>query len=336
MLSVTLDAKASFRKIALGETDLRKAEAIALTDITTGDRVMVRGKLADDQKSMAATLVLVMSQSDVAKKQAADRADWDKRGVSGEVTGTGNDKFLLKVRGKTMTVMLAPNAAVRRYAQDSVKFSDAKPSTVAEIRSGDQARARGAKSEDGSSMVAEEVVFGSFRTVAAQVLSVEAGVLKVRDLDAKKPITLKLGGDSTLKKMPEQMAQMIALTKQAEKDGSAPGAGGPPAAAPPAEGRGGGRGPGGSGGPPDGRGGGRGGRVGNDLTQMLDRFPGIAATDLKPGDALIVLSSVGTGDALTVVTLLAGVEPILTRPGTREMSLGSWSLNAGGGGGDGN
>jgi len=178
-------------------------------------------------------------------------------------------------------------------------------------------------------------VFGSFRTVAAQVVSIESGVLKVRDLDAKKPLTLKLGGDSTLKKMPEQMAQMIALTKQAEKDGGTPGAGGPPAGGPPPEGRG-GRGPGGAGGSADGRGGGRGGRVGNDLTQMLDRFPGIAATDLKPGDALIVLSSVGSGDSLTVVTLLAGVEPILTRPGTREMSLGGWSLNAGGGAGDGN
>ena len=55
--------------------------------------------------------------------------------------------------------------------------------------------------------------------------------------------------------------------------------------------------------------------------------------DLKPGDAIIVLSTVGANtESLTAITLLAGVEPILTRPGTREMSLGGWSLGAGGGG----
>jgi hypothetical protein len=226
-----------------------------------------------------------------------------------------------------MTVTLGPNAAVMRYAQDSVKFNDAKPAAIADIKSGDQARVRGDKSEDGSQMTADEVVFGSFRTFAVQVTSVAAGVLTVKDLDAKKPLVLKLGAESTLKKVPEQVAQMIAATKQAEKDGAAapgaPSAGG----APPEGGRGGGRG--GPGGP----GGGRGGRVGNDLTQLLDRMAAITVSDLKPGDALIVLSSVGS-DSLTVVTLLAGVEPILTRPGTREMSLGSWSLGVGGGDGN--
>ena len=76
-------------------------------------------------------------------------------------------------------------------------------------------------------------------------------------------------------------------------------------------------------------------RVGNDLTAILDRAPGITLADLKPGDAIIVLSTVGSGaDNLTAITLLAGVEPILTRPGTREMTLGGWSLGAGGGAGE--
>jgi hypothetical protein len=268
---------------------------------------------------MAATLVLVMSKADVVKKQAADMVDWEKRGVSGEVAGTGSDKFILKVRGKQMTVTLAPNAAIMRYAQDSVQFANAKPATIADIKSGDQARVRGDKSADGSQMTADEVVFGSFKTFAVQVTSIAAGALTVKDLDAKKPIVLKLGSESTLKKLPEQMAQMIAATKQAEKDGAA---GGPPAGGAP---------PGGRGGASGGPGGGRGGRVGNDLTQMLERMSSITVGDLKPGDALIVLSSVGS-DSLTVVTLLAGVEPILTRPGTREMTLGSWSLGVGGGG----
>ena len=43
---------------------------------------------------------------------------------------------------------------------------------------------RGDKSEDGSQMTADEVVFGSFRTFAVQVTSIAAGVLTVKDLDA--------------------------------------------------------------------------------------------------------------------------------------------------------
>jgi hypothetical protein len=65
---------------------------------------------------------------------------------------------------------------------------------------------------------------------------------------------------------------------------------------------------------------------------MLDRAPTVTLADLKPGDALIVSSTVGAStDQMTVITLLAGVEPILTKPGTREMALGSWSLGGIGG-----
>lgn len=324
-LEVTLDAKATFRRIPFGETDLRKAESIALTDVAVGDRVMVRGKISDDQKSMSATLVLVMAKTEVAKKQAADQSDWDKRGVSGEVTVVTSSSLTLKVRGKPLVIELAKDAVVRRYAPDSVKFADARVSSLAEVKIGDQARARGEKNADGSKMTAEEILAGTFRTIAATVTTIDGGekVLRIRDLDAKKPVILRIGAESNLKKLPLQMAQMIAMTKQAEKEG------GTPAASP--EGRG-GTAPGGRGGP-GGPGGGRGGRIGNDLTQILDRAPSITFADLKPGDAIIVLSTVGANaDNLTAITLLAGVEPILTRPGTREMSLGSWNMGTGGGG----
>src|SRR5258708_7004353 len=206
-LEVTLDAKASFRKIAFGETDLTKAAPIALTDIAVGDRVMVRGTVSDDQKSMAAKIVLVMAKAEVAKKQAADQADWDKRGVSGEVTAVAADSLTLKVHGKPLVVALALGASVMRYAADSVKFADAKPSTLAEVKVGDQARARGDKNADGTKMTAEEVLAGTFRTIAATVTSIDGAekILRVRDLDAKKPLLLRIGAESSLKKLPEQM-----------------------------------------------------------------------------------------------------------------------------------
>jgi hypothetical protein len=54
---------------------------------------------------------------------------------------------------------------------------------------------------------------------------------------------------------------------------------------------------------------------------------------LKAGDAIIVLSTVGaTPDQLTAITLVAGVEPILTAPGRKDMALGEWSLGVDSGG----
>ena len=65
---------------------------------------------------------------------------------------------------------------------------------------------------------------------------------------------------------------------------------------------------------------------------MIDGSPAIQVTDLKAGDAIVVSSTVGaTAGKITAIKLLAGVEPILTKPGTQEMSLGSWSLDFGGG-----
>jgi len=71
-----------------------------------------------------------------------------------------------------------------------------------------------------------------------------------------------------------------------------------------------------------------------DLQQLLDRSPNVTLADLKAGDAIVVSSTIGaTPDRITAITLLCGVEPILTKPGTQTMALGSWNLDIGGGAG---
>src|SRR5262245_56480089 len=80
---IMLQPNASYRRVAPGETDLRNAAAIAFSDIGVGDRVLARGRT--ETSGVAATLLVVMSQGDIAKKQAADQADWEKRGVTGVV-----------------------------------------------------------------------------------------------------------------------------------------------------------------------------------------------------------------------------------------------------------
>jgi hypothetical protein len=322
-VQVDLQPTASFRRVEPGETDLRKAQAIAITDINPGDRVLARGKASDDKKTVAATLIVVMSKGDIAKKQAAERADWDKRGVIGTVTALTADSVTLTVRGpggaKTVTITPGKDAVIRRYAPESIKFDDARMSTLAEIKTGDQVRARGEKSPDGTKLTAEEIVSGSFREIAATIISIDAAENRIRvtDLATKKPVTIRMNADSVLKKLPPQMAQMLAARNRPPEEGAGRGnAATPPAGAP--------------GGGPEGRGGGRGGRGGGDLTQMLERVPAATLADLKNGDAIIVLSTVGNAaDQLNAITLLAGVEPILTKPGTRQMELGSWSLGGG-------
>ncbi len=317
-ITVIMPPAASFRRVAPGETDLRNASTIAITDINAGDRVLARGKPSQDGKSVTATLIVVMSKSDIANRQTAERADWDRRGVAGVVTAVGGGQIAINVRGpggiKPLTIVPAKDAVIRRYAPDSVKFIDAKPSSLEEIKLGDQVRARGDKSDDGAKLMADEIVSGSFRTIAATVISINAAenLMRVTNLDGKKPMTIKLNPDSVLRKLPPQMAQMLAARNRPPEEGA------------------GARGSGSTGGRA-GFGGGRGG--GGDLQQMLERTPKISLADLKPGDAIVVSSTVGsTPDQITAITLVAGVEPILTAPGRKDMALGSWSLDMEGGG----
>jgi hypothetical protein len=323
-LTVTMAPKINYRRVAPGETDVRKGEVIAIGDIHTGDRAVVVGKV--DGSAMTASLVVIMSKADVAKQHAAEQAEWDKRGVIGIVTAVSADSISIGVSAgqgqrKTMMITPGPNVQVRRYAPDSIKFTDAKPSTLAEIKVGDQVRALGDKSEDGTKLTAEEIISGSFKEIAATIISVDAAnhSMKVTDLATKKPVTVMINPESNLRKLPAQMAQGLAARNR------------PPE---PSDGRGGDN-PDGRGGPGGGRGfgGGRGGRGGGgDLTQMLDRIPTVTLAELNKGDAIIVLSTVGaTPDQMTAITMLAGVEPILTKPGTREMQLGGWSLGGLGG-----
>jgi hypothetical protein len=326
---VTLAPKTSFRRVAPGETDLLKAATIELTDVNVGDRVLARGKPADNQ-SVAANLIVVMAQGDIAKKQADERADWDRRGVAGLVSAVSADSITIDTRTlagtKQIVIAAQPNTAVRRYASDSIKFSDATAAKLSDIRVKDQVRARGEKVEDGAKVMAAEIIFGTFKTRAGVVLSIDAQAneIRINDLETKKPVVIKINADSKVRKLQPQTAQTIALRiRGASNDVVAVPAG---AGVIPAQGGNGqGRGAGGFGG--------RGG-AGGDLSQMLERSPAATLADLKAGDAIVVLSTESaTPGNITAITLLAGVEPILTRPGSQEMSLGGWSLDAEGGGG---
>jgi TusA-related sulfurtransferase len=71
---------------------------------------------------------------------------------------------------------------------------------------------------------------------------------------------------------------------------------------------------------------------------MLAHMPAFALTDLKPGEALIVVSTQGANSSeVTAIVMLTGVEPILqARPkGSNQVVLPAWNITGGGGEGEG-
>ncbi len=334
-------------RIAPGQKDLKEATPIQLADVQPGDRILVRGRLAEDGKSVVAASVIAMKKADIAEKQSRDREEWQKHGFGGLVNGVdaaGNTiSVALPSAGEkgSVAVHLSKDTILRRYASDSVKFDDAKPAPLDQIKPGDQLRARGARSADGSELAADEIVSGTFRNLAGTIsaLDASAGTITVQDLVSKKSVTVRIAAESQLRKLPAPMAQRIAMRlkgfpPEAHSSAPAPGTAGPAANAgqttKPSSPPSGGSDSGGSGGM-----GRPGGGATADLQQMINRMPAATLADLKKDDAVMVVATEGGANGVsTVITLLGGVEPILEASPKSNSStiLSPWSLNSGGGG----
>jgi len=312
-LEVILSDKTVYKRVPPENPSLQAAVAAAFVDIGEGDKLVVSGFYSADKKSLPARTVYLMTKSDIAQRNAKDSEQWRTRGITGRVTSV--DPVTKKINIETRTMMgsstvgltLKENAKVLRYAPDSVKFAEAKSSSLLEVQAGDMLRALGDKSPDGMSFAAEEVVTGAFQTVAGTVKAIDTAKNEVviTDLRTKKEVTVSIGPSSLLKKFPEEMATRMAAF-QGGQGGVRPVGQGttPPQQANPPNGQG--QTPGGPGRA------GFGGRGGGGIDEMLERFPTITAGDLKIGDMIAVSSTKnGSVDKITAIKLLAGVEPFL-------------------------
>jgi Domain of unknown function (DUF5666) len=353
-VETTVDVRDSTKivRIAPGQKDLTDAQPIAFTDLQVGDRILVRGKTGDDNKSFSASSIIAMKKADIAQKQAHERDEWQKSGVGGLVNNVDAAGGVISItipslrEKKTVAVHVAKDTALRRYAPGSVKFDDAKPAPLGEIRPGDQLRARGDKNADGSELIAKEVVSGSFRNISGTIslLDNAQGTITIHDLATKKNVTVKITPDSQLRKLPAPMAQRIAQrlngstatngSSNGDQGGSGQGASArsgatAPTSKEPATGAG--QASGDFGGRGRGMGGGTGGPAGGavDLQQMISRMPASTIADLQKGDAVMLVGAEGSGNAVTAITLLAGVEPILQGSPNGGVSsiLSPWSLS---------
>jgi len=326
-VNVSLNEKTNYLRLPPGEKTLANAIKIALTDVGEGDRVWARGKVAEDRKSVPALALVVMTKADLAKKQEAERQEWRRRGILGVISAIKPDAKEITISTRAaagpqpVIIPISDKLEMKRYAPDSIKFSDAKPSGFEELKVGDQVRALGEKSTDGTRFSAERLVTGSFRTVAGTVTAVDAtsGEIKINEMEKKQPLTIVIKGDSVLRKFPSAGEMGGMMGGRGPAGGAGPGGGAPssgggqgqPAGRPagvsgnPAGGGGGqGAGPGGPGGGPGG---------GRNIQDMLERLPTIAITDLKVGDIILVSSTKGADPSrLTAITLVSGADTLLT------------------------
>lgn len=333
--NIAVQDNTRYLQVNPGEKDLKKAVPIQLQDLQTGDRVLVLGKDAQD-KAIAAGYVIVMKKIDLEARQRQEQQDWQKRGIGGLVSAADPASGDITIATTTLagkkvvTIHTTKTTIVRRYAPDSVKFDEAKASTLADIKPGDQVRARGERNEDGTQFTADEIVSGSFRNIAGAVsaIDVASGTITVADNISKTPVQVKVTSESQLRNLPAPMAQRIAMRLKAAAGGAGggPAPGGNAKAAepsnPPGTANGGGEGAQGHG-------------AAGDLQQVLSRLPASALSDFQKGDEVMIVSTEGTGDTVTAITVVGGVAPILTAApkGSKDMVLSPWSLSAPEGGG---
>ena len=319
-VTVTFSDDARLVRLEPGQTDLRTAQTITLDQIQPGDRLLVRGTPAATADSLQASIAVLMKQSDVAQHQQTEMRDWQRRGAGGIVSAISpvDGSITISPRpGNSLLIKTGKNTQFLRYASDSVKFSDAQKSTLDQIKVGDQLRARGTRSSDGKELSAEEVISGTFRNIAGTVSGIDASAntITVKDVLAKKTVKVKLTSESQMRRLPPQLAQRIAFFLKAgpqtgERTQEAAtarfGAGRQPGAA------------------------GRG--AGADFQQIIGRLPEVSLADLHKDDAVMIVSTPGSGGSeVAAITLLSGVEPILTASPNASGAaalLNGWNLSA--------
>lgn len=313
-VEITVNEKSVFKKASAENTSLAAATAGKLEEIVVGDKLTISA--LQDGNAFVARNVYYITKADITAKHEKEKLEWRTRAIAGKV-GTVNaqtNQVTVEVRGlvgNTTNVVVTPKpeAKFKRYATDSIKYDEAKDSSMAEIKAGDMIRVLGDKSADGTSMAAEQVVTGAFQTIAGTVKSIDAekGEVVITELQTKKDVTVVAAEASVMKRFPAETAERMAGA-QTPAGGARPVGGGAQPAGGQAQ-------PAGGQGPTrvmmGGPGGARPGGGGN-LDEMIDRFPNITVADLKAGDMIAISSTKnGTTDRIKAIKLLAGVEPFI-------------------------
>ena len=217
---VQCDEQTMYRRVPPGETTLDKATPISITDVSAGDRVIARGTTSDAGKALSARAVIVIDGDEIAQKKQRVRAEWASRGVEGVVTAIKPESSEITMlaqssEGPKSLIVATAGSQVRRYAPHSIKYSDATPSSINEMKVGDRFRALVNKTPDGGRLIEEEIIFGSIRTVGGFVTAVDAGrgEIKINDIPSKQQVTIVVNNDSMLRRLSPQVLSQLTNRK---------------------------------------------------------------------------------------------------------------------------
>lgn len=310
---LTTEATA-YKRVPPDKVSIAAATDGKLSDISVGDKLTISALPTADGTGFTARTVYFSTKADLAAKNAKEAEEWRTRGISGKVVSVNAATSQISIEtGALMnktSVVITPKAGAKvlRYAADSVKFADARPSSLDVIKPGDQLRALGDRGQDGTSFAAETVLTGGFRQLAGTVVSVDAATKEavIKDVSTNKDVAVSFGDAVFLKRFPEEMVQRLLAMQMGGPTGIRPAGAPATGQTPPAA-------PGTSGSGPRGpmNGGGRGG-----LDEMVERAPNITAADLKAGEMIAILT--GAVDAsqanpgkIKAIKLIAGVEPFV-------------------------
>ena len=287
IVKVAVDDGTVCLRVPAGEKTLSKAAPIKFEDISIGDRVLAHGTKTD--QTFAAQRLVVMPVAEMAKKREHDLDEWKRRGIGGiaREVNSQTGEITLELRGTgagTRLEVVTTKANFRRYVAGSLRFEDAKASTLSEVRVGDQLRALGDRSADARSFVAEQIVSGAFKTIGVTVIEIDQQKREIHatTLDQKKPVTIAVNQDSVLHRISPPVAAAIAQKVKGENGKSAPQPG--QKSAPTVI----------------------------DVQQMIDTLPAISLADIKAGDVLAVTGAVEPDESrLVAIKLSAGVDLVL-------------------------
>ena len=242
-VTVVLQDKTVYLRVPPGETDLKKAVTITPAEIGVGDRVYARGRVAGDQKSIAAMTVIVMTKADLTRTREQERAERQKRTVAGTISALDPkaQEITLSVRARegttTVVIQSSEKAVFRRYAADTVRLVQAKPSSFADLRVGDSLRVLGDRNSNGTRVTPEEIISGSFRNIAGIVVAIDvaAGEIRITDLQGTRPLTVRITPETVVRRIPpsegchgEAIARRTACRSTRPPTGRRPGRGADP------------------------------------------------------------------------------------------------------------
>jgi hypothetical protein len=278
-VTLQVDGKTIYRRVPPGETTLDKAVSISLSEVTTGDKVLARGPQVES--SVLVRELVVIANKDLAEKRRHDREEWIKRGVTGVVTSLDPEKkeFTVRVRvseGERPIVMTGgEKVAFRRYSGESIRYSDSRPSSFADLKVGDQLRALGESAADGTHFTPEEVIFGTFRTVVGKITSVNAtsGEVAVNNVQNNQAMQILVSKDSSMRRLSPEISKQ--LVQRALRGTAAPSAG-------------------------------------EASTQkLIDSLPQATIAELKPGDAVLVSTTIGDSpNRATAIVFTVGADEL--------------------------